>query len=1389
MRQRTGRKRLCFLLPFALMLVLVMAVSAAAWAEPASAHTHTLGENTITFDPWESTNSLPYSEGSYYLTDNVTLSEQWQPASGTTNLCLNGHAIIFDKEDSERIDVICVANGTTLNLFDETANAGTITHAAGEGKCPGRGVFVYGGTFTVYGGTITGNNAAGDGGGVYVRSGTFNLSGGTVTGNNAGGDGGGVFLGDGILTVSGGSITGNNAGKSGGGVEVCGGTFNLSGGSITGNNAGKSGGGVEVYGGTFNLSGGSITGNNAGGDGGGVYMNRLRFNISGSPTITDNVKGGRIDTGSGVYVKGDNGIDSNVYLNNAASKKVINVVGTLTNTRPVGVTMAQPGVFTKSSDPVKASDYYDKFASDSSDYAVVKSDNELTLTQIIAYPLYVSGTQVTNANQYDVLGDADEGATVVYTPADNSTTPATPATLTLSGANITTGYEVKGSTAAIYTTDDLIVTGSGSVRNVGFGIHIEGGKTLTLNGDFDLTATVNGIYLFDNSELVMKDGTVNTTGGTKGVFASLNGSSVTIDGGTLTAIGNGAQNKDGYGLSVNGTLTVNGGMVFATGGTNGAPGHGIGVDPDAQASQIVINGGAVTATGARSALNKAPTVAEGITAFGSASSDGEPAEAYDAAKNSDYKWVRTQIDYPLWVGGTQVTSANRNDVLGDADDGATVVFTPADSGAATLTLSGASITDGYTFGMSNSVAAIYADGDLTINVTAASTVRGPNTVSGDSYGVYSSSGSVTVTGTGELNAAGGEATNGNSCGVWAFGDVTVAAAGKLTATGGTQGISGNVKNAIAGTGWTDVDGTQGEAAIAVSATGQDLSSYKKVQFPAVYPLWVGGTQVTSANQDDVLGDADQGATVTFAPADGADPATLTLTGANITTGHKVREWMNGIYYGGTNDLKLVLVGENKISGEDLDYGINNEGDYFKGRGALTVTGEGKLDVIGKYYGITSAKVLTIENATVYASATGWHPVCIQGTEGIVISNSTVKTTGENGIASNGSVVIKAGSNVMAAAQVYGIYSKPENNGSVVIEDGACVIATGNQLSAIVGNVKNAIAGTGWEDAFGVTGKEYIAVNTDPGGDLSKYRKVMFLAKPLITGADLVLDGTLDFRFYVALPENADPTGAYMSLTVHGRTIEIPFSEAEASKEGATQGQKIFPCPVYSIEMMEPVTAVFHYTQDGQAKTETLTASIKDYLDIAQGTYPAHPPLQDLIAAVRDYGHYIQLYLARLHGFTVGEGGEYAAMPAATEDLKPATAQDLEPYKTKWYRSNTVILDSVSYYNTFAERTTLHVRVKLKSARTLTATVNDKPWEITSLGGNVYDIEIPNIAANNLDEEYKVVFTADGVLVCDIGVSALTYVSAVLASDRDEADEKAALTAFYNYYKAAEAFGS
>ena len=53
-----------------------------------------------------------------------------------------------------------------------------------------------------------------------------------------------------------------------------------------------------------------------------------------------------------------------------------------------------------------------------------------------------------------------------------------------------------------------------------------------------------------------------------------------------------------------------------------------------------------------------------------------------------------------------------------------------------------------------------------------------------------------------------------------------------------------------GTGWTNASNDTTKEDIDVCETGQSyeeapFSSYKKVQFPKVYPLWVGGTQVTS----------------------------------------------------------------------------------------------------------------------------------------------------------------------------------------------------------------------------------------------------------------------------------------------------------------------------------------------------------------------------------------------------------------------------------------------------------------------------------------------------------------------------------------------------------------
>ena len=274
--------------------------------------------------------------------------------------------------------------------------------------------------------------------------------------------------------------------------------------------------------------------------------------------------------------------------------------------------------------------------------------------ELVSYPLWVGNVQVTKQNKDDVLGNADgTGATVTYTPA----TTSNDGILTLNDANITSGFTVSGNTAAIYTTDNLIVRGSGSVSNVEYGIHIEqkdpdtSEKTLTLNGNFNLSGSKNGIYLFNKCNLIIEGGNVNTTGGTNGVFASQN-SNVTINGGTVSATGagNSGENKWGYGLQIDGTLTVNDGTLNAIGGTNAAPGNGIDADNN------LINGGTVTAIGATSALDKAPTLGTNVKAGGSTYIDGENAVAYEATNNSGYKWFSTPFTaYPLWVGGVQLT--------------------------------------------------------------------------------------------------------------------------------------------------------------------------------------------------------------------------------------------------------------------------------------------------------------------------------------------------------------------------------------------------------------------------------------------------------------------------------------------------------------------------------------------------------------------------------------------------------------------------------------------------------------------------------------------------------------------------------------------------------------
>ena len=308
------RRPFFFFLTLALCLGLLPAQSLPVSADDGHTHTH----DGITFTAWTSADSLPTSEGNYYLTTDVTLGSMWA-CTANINLCLNGHGIIYTNSiDYNNPCAIMVQDNATLSVYDcgtaaehkytvdsnglATVNdeAGTETFTGGyiTGSGRQRGACVRGGILNLYGGTIIGSATDDkDGAGVYVGSfstqsavNAFNLYGGCIR-NNYGEYGGGVYVDYGTFTMSGGSIENNKANENGGGVYVCSSaaSFEMNGGTITGNTANHGGGvyayayksGSHWYGANVKLSGGpAIEGNTANVSSDNVcLLNGLRINI------------------------------------------------------------------------------------------------------------------------------------------------------------------------------------------------------------------------------------------------------------------------------------------------------------------------------------------------------------------------------------------------------------------------------------------------------------------------------------------------------------------------------------------------------------------------------------------------------------------------------------------------------------------------------------------------------------------------------------------------------------------------------------------------------------------------------------------------------------------------------------------------------------------------------------------------------------------------------------------------------------------------------------------------------------------------------------------------------------------------------------------------------
>ena len=475
-----------------MLLLLMVLTSLSAWANVPGSGTE---DDPYVVTTWGDLKEKMATGGYIRLDDNVTdptkSSDSYLevPSGKEVTLDLNGHTI--DRGLTE-----ATANGYVINVV------GTLT--VNDSSNPSTG-------------SITGGNAADNGGGVYVvKDGTFTMSGGTISGNSA---------------------------SWAGGVDVYG-TFTMTGGEISSNTA-RVGGGVSVdWSGAFTMTGGKISNNTAINYGGGVLVDMSdSFTVSGSAFVSGNARA--------------DGSADNVYIYWAT----ITVDG-LSADASIGVT-TDPAP--KASEPVMfatgaTADDAARFFGDDPAFAVERANGDLRLKKL--------------TTAWDLLqAQLDEGGTVTLTSdvtatAHDVTLTVTKAvTLDLNGHTIDADgrfgiIEIRsGGNLTLTNSVEGVGTITGGKADLGGGVYVDEGGAFTMNGGTisGNTASVGGgVGVAEGGTFTMTGGTISGNSATWAGGVEVYGT-FTMSGGTIS--GNVADNYGG-GVFVDGTFTVSGSPVI-----------------------------------------------------------------------------------------------------------------------------------------------------------------------------------------------------------------------------------------------------------------------------------------------------------------------------------------------------------------------------------------------------------------------------------------------------------------------------------------------------------------------------------------------------------------------------------------------------------------------------------------------------------------------------------------------------------------------------------------------------------------------------------------------------------------------------------------------------------
>lgn len=693
---------------------------------------HETGHEDVTWTAWNETNSMPISTGNYYLTGDITLSATWEVPSGTTQLCLNGHSIKYENEETNG-SVIKVPQNVSLTITDcaDAKNPGKITGGTGTvysnsiGYCGG-GLFVQG-TVSMYGGSIVENEVTrftsyhtGRGAGVFVDKGAFSLYGGTITQNHSEKYGGGVYCKSGAFTMTGGEITKNDFSNNvligspdihngfGGAVSLDEeATAIMSGGCISENSSGY--GQIHLGDGTFTMSGNAIIKDGKEATHGGSAVLCIS-SFPDSDVSQFNMFGGTIHSGdTGIHLQGKTTTMTMTDGTISAKDPGIEVYAGSTLDISGGKIEIPDG---KNSISMKK-DPYDKnavssvFLSGAPEISSISMGDDRNRIQIKGQLTYTSPitvnkpsrgtitsgwtdkmeTQANDYAQYFQPSNSNDEITLfnreVYVKPQN--VPhfhgSISFTSDLKNVNTDSGSRSITQTGNYFLSDDLEL---GDLYNT---LYIGDGTSavtvnLCLNGyqlsSDDSVWSGPVIIIRENATLNLYDCEDYNTNARKHTYISpVNSSSKTVDGGLITggtgrtADREGTKYSYGGGILVYGTLNMHGGTIAGnSAAANGvAGGFGGGV--------YVVPSGTFTMDGGAIQDNKAKTSGGGVTV--AAAADAVPAS--------------TPLDTSLSIGGGTTNEWTGGSKIEDSAEMQTL-FLSARNGnvAAAFTLSGGSIT-------------------------------------------------------------------------------------------------------------------------------------------------------------------------------------------------------------------------------------------------------------------------------------------------------------------------------------------------------------------------------------------------------------------------------------------------------------------------------------------------------------------------------------------------------------------------------------------------------------------------------------------------------------------------------------------------------------------------